>query len=140
MGLKTFFENKVNYAEKWRKLLRVAYLQGAVNFGEDAVGFYRHLGIFLSEEPLKTLKAEPFLKEMVCFNQKHYDEATNERKIEVDAAAWCAILNFEEIRTVGKPAFAMTNTYNGYHGMLCDRLEHSHVPEILEQWLEEIDG
>jgi hypothetical protein len=124
-------------ADLWRKLLRVAAFQG----GSVGAGrMHQHIGIELINTPNRQGSASGYLKGMVGYPDT--ENCTEKRLEEIDTAAWNCVLNFEEIRTVGKPAFALTNTYMGWRGELTEHLKQypkSKVPETLIKWLTEFE-
>jgi len=155
------------FASLWCKLIRVSVLSGAgggFSWSEDynPLSFSRHAGFIFekkSEKKEPSLIAEKYLKEMVCYiepksieyfenkNNNSYDycethdEALarhNKDKTERDAGAFTAVLNFEEVRTVGKPYVTLTNTYCGYanvRGTWKQMQEH----KLLVEWLIEFE-
>ena len=120
-------------AELWRKLLRVSAFRGAGAWEEGRA--YKHLGIEFTNGEGKG-SAASYLKQMVEYNVPV--NCTPSRLEEIDTAAWHCVMNFEEVRTVGKPGFALTNTYMGWAGIAWHNESHNEHHKLIE-WLIEFD-
>jgi len=122
--------------ELWRKLMRVAECAGSSGF-DDTTSHY-HLGIEFKKNLHEDYSAESSLKTMVVYQQGQADKCSK-RAVEVDAAAWYALMGFEEVRTVGKPGFALTTTYNGWCGDRRDSHSTHNAHETFKEWLIEFE-
>lgn len=118
------------YAGLWQKLMRVATTQGCGRWVEGRD--HKHMGIeFKNGVPCE--ETQKLLKSMVQYIA--YDD--RER---CDANAMCALLNFEEVRWLGRNAFALTTTYNGAYGLRSAdstaRKQHSAQADFIRSLLE----
>jgi hypothetical protein len=120
--------------ELWRKLMRVAECHGSAGFDDSTSHFHLGVNFEVAKNVNKDSSAESYLKIMVCYQQERAGKS-EEDAIQVDEAAWIALCNFEEIRTVGKPSFALTTTYNGWCGLRSEGFAEYKAQDTFKTWL-----